>query len=132
MNDALLPRLRELTQRRRTIASRYLGSISNPLITIPPFPESSYSVYHLFPVLVSGDRDAFSEHLRLRSIESAVHYPLAISDQPALRYHPFLVQGDLALARHFTERELSLPIHPYLTEPKIERVVDACNSWRNS
>ena len=132
MNDALLPRLRELTRRRRTIASRYLGSISNPLITIPPIPESSSSVYHLFPVLVSDNRDALGEHLRLCGIESAVHYPLVISDQPALRHHPFLVEGDLALARHFAEHELSLPIHPYLTEREIERVVDACNSWRNS
>ena len=112
MNDALLPRVRELTRRRRTIASRYLGSISNPLITIPPIPESSSSVYHLFPVLVSDNRDALGEHLRLCGIESAVHYPLVISDQPALRHHPFLVKGDLALARHFAEHELSLPIHP--------------------
>jgi dTDP-3-amino-3,4,6-trideoxy-alpha-D-glucose transaminase len=58
-----------------------------------------------------------------------VHYPVLIPDQPALRGLEFEIAHPLATAMHFTTREVSLPIHPYLSDEDVERVIDACNAW---
>ena len=34
------------------------------------------------------------------------------------------------LAEAFARREVSLPIHPFLSEADVERVVASCNAWR--
>ncbi len=129
MTDALLPILEQTTARRREIALVYTESIAHPKLTIPPCPSASSSVYHLFPVLVAGDRQAFRAHLQASGIETVIHYPSIIPDQPALNDLPITVIGNLAMARKFAEQEVSLPIHPYLRDHEIERVITACNSW---
>ena len=130
--EALLPRLAEFTQRRRHIAAQYRENITSEALTIPEGPRGSDSVYHLFPILVRGDRDSFRAHLRTCGIESAVHYPMLIPDQPALGGCKIEVPHSLVTAMHFTNREVSLPIHPYLSHEDVERVIDACNTWNAS
>jgi dTDP-3-amino-3,4,6-trideoxy-alpha-D-glucose transaminase len=132
MADAVLPRLAGLTERRRAIAATFLNSISNSLVTIPPAPADSHSVYHLFPVLIAENREGFMTHLRERGVESGVHYPFVIPDQPAMKLHPFVIDGALPEARRFSRAEVSLPIHPYLSDSDVHQVVEACNSWTNS
>lgn len=130
--EALLPLLAASTQRRRDIASEYRKNITSKALTIPEPPPGSDSVYHLFPVLVHAGRESFQEHLKARGIESAVHYPILIPDQPALFGQKFEVPNPLVNAVQFTKREVSLPIHPYITDEDVERVIDACNTWHSS
>jgi dTDP-4-amino-4,6-dideoxygalactose transaminase len=130
--EALLPRLATFTQRRRHIARQYRENITSEALTIPEAPRGSDSVYHLFPVLVQDNRESFREHLRTRGIESAVHYPVLIPDQPALRGEKFEVANSLVNASRFANCEVSLPIHPYLTDEDVARVIDACNTWDRS
>jgi dTDP-4-amino-4,6-dideoxygalactose transaminase len=40
------------------------------------------------------------------------------------------VRGSLERAKAFATREVSLPIHPHLSDEMVDRVVDACNGWR--
>jgi dTDP-3-amino-3,4,6-trideoxy-alpha-D-glucose transaminase len=61
-----------------------------------------------------------------------VHYPILIPDQPALFGQKFEVPNPLVNAVQFTKREVSLPIHPYITDEDVERVIDACNTWHSS
>ena len=129
LRDALLPRLHEFTERRRAIASAYLGSIDNPLIIIPPIPPHSRSVYHLFPVLVDGEREQLRQHLLDHRIESGVHYPTLIPDQPAMKDQACTLVDELTKARRFANCELSLPMHAYLSDEEVMAVVEACNSW---
>jgi dTDP-3-amino-3,4,6-trideoxy-alpha-D-glucose transaminase len=102
------------------------------MLEIPPEPQCSHSVYHLFPVLVKGDRASFQEHLRASGIQSAVHYPVLIPDQPAMREQAYSIDGQLTNARLFAEKEVSLPIHPFMSDSDVERVVVACNNWERS
>lgn len=130
LHRAFLPRLGRWTERRRSAARAYRDGIRWGRIEPLPVPAGSEPVWHLFPVLVpAGRRDAFLEHLRGRGIEPAVHYPRTICDQPALREVPFVVRGTLDRARAFAAREVSLPIHPYLEDDEIRRVVEAVSSW---
>jgi dTDP-4-amino-4,6-dideoxygalactose transaminase len=130
--EALMPRLAEFTRRRREIASLYRQNIISGALTVPAPPQGSDSVYHLFPVLVPGNREGFQEHLRSRGIETGVHYPALIPSQAALRGREFEVANGLRNALRFANCEVSLPIHPYLSDCDVERVIDACNTWQMS
>lgn len=130
MRTAFLPRLRRYTERRREVATAYREGIRHAALGVPPVPAGSESVWHLFPVLVDGDREAFTEHLRRLGISSGLHYPVLIPDQQALEGVRFERGDPLARAQRFARGEVSLPIHPYLSDAHVERVVAACNSWR--
>lgn len=130
LSTALLPRLATWTERRRQVASTYCRRIANPALALPPALPGP--VWHLFPVLVKrGERAAFQAYLQDRGVSTGVHYPKLISEQSALlTYGNFEILAPLTRAQAFATREVSLPIHPYLTDPEIDAVVDACNSWR--
>jgi dTDP-4-amino-4,6-dideoxygalactose transaminase len=130
---AFLPRLAGWTERRRQIAQTYLAGIRHPQIRPLPAPANSRSVWHLFPTHVpAARRDALMAYLREAGIGSAVHYPRLIPDQGALAGATYHVLGDLRRAKDLAECELSLPIHPYLTDEEVGRVIDAVNAWPTS
>jgi dTDP-3-amino-3,4,6-trideoxy-alpha-D-glucose transaminase len=81
-------------------------------------------------VHVAAERKSgFMAHLKERGILSGEHYPLTISDQRALADVSFGVIGELTRAPEHCRTEVSLPIHPYLTDDEVAQVVDACNAW---
>jgi dTDP-3-amino-3,4,6-trideoxy-alpha-D-glucose transaminase len=131
LHDALMPLITKFTKRRKEIASRYCSEINNPLILIPPKPEGSESVWHLFPILIKGNRRLFQNYLTRESIAFGIHYPILIPDQKALNN---TVGGQLLTplrnALFFADQEISLPIHPYLTEQQIEQIIYTCNVWK--
>jgi dTDP-3-amino-3,4,6-trideoxy-alpha-D-glucose transaminase len=128
MRDAMLPRLAEWTARRRAIAARYRSEIANRRVELPPVPDGSESAWHLFPVLVD-DPDAFIRYLAGQGVAGARHYPGLIPDQAALRGARARVLGSLERSRRFAAREVSLPIHPFLDDEGVERVVAACRGF---
>lgn len=128
LRTAMLPRLAAWTARRREIARVYRASIDNPGLVVPGVPAGSDSVAHLFPVLAAR-RDDFLAHLAERRIQGSVHYPHLASNQAALRGVPFEISSSLTHAEAFAASEVSLPIHPFLSDADIARVIDACNSF---
>ena len=77
----LLPRLDGASPRARgrTIA-RALADVDT--VVVPPEADAGH-VYHLFPVR-SDARDAMQAHLTARGVETLIHYPVPIPQQPAL------------------------------------------------
>jgi dTDP-4-amino-4,6-dideoxygalactose transaminase len=130
LRSAFLPRLRRHTERRRAVARTYLQGIRNPALSTPPVPAGSESVWHLFPVLVERERDAFMQHLQRLGIGAGVHYPVLIPDQGALSGLPFERADALARAQRIACTEVSLPIHAYLSDADVQRVIGACNEWK--
>jgi dTDP-4-amino-4,6-dideoxygalactose transaminase len=53
---------------------------------------------------------------------------MAIPDQPAMCSGKFEDHG-CTVARNLCASEVSLPIHPYLTNEEVQHVIDACNGW---
>ena len=49
--------------------------------------------------------------------------------QTAMKSAAHQVIGECARARKIALGEVSLPIHPYLTEEEIGRVIEVCNRW---
>ncbi len=130
LRRVMLPRLDGWTERRRAVAREYLAGIRHPEVHCPGAPEGSDSCWHLFPALVSpGRKQAFLDHLKAAGVAAGEHYPIAIPDQPAMDRAAFEVTDDCSQARRVAASEVSLPIHPYLTEEEAASVINAVNSF---
>jgi dTDP-4-amino-4,6-dideoxygalactose transaminase len=126
-----LPKLAGWTVRRKRIAARYLACIHNPCVRPMAPPAWSDSAWHLFPVRVAPERKKeFISYLKQNDIASGEHYPTLIPDQIALRDIACERLDDCAAAQAIARSEVSLPIHPYLTDEEADRVIEVCNGWR--
>jgi dTDP-3-amino-3,4,6-trideoxy-alpha-D-glucose transaminase len=130
LRDACMPRLSRWIERRGEIADAYNSRIRNREIGLPGTPEGSRSSWHLFPIHVEPARRAeLMEHLKVSGVGAGIHYPTAIPDQPAMTSVKFEMADECALARQICASEVSLPIHPYLTDEEVDRVIDAVNAF---
>jgi dTDP-4-amino-4,6-dideoxygalactose transaminase len=121
---ARLPLLRGWTERRRALARRYreaLGGID--AVTVPPELDAGH-VYHLFPVR-SAARDDLQAHLRAAGVETLVHYPIPIPQQPALATEQ---PAECPVATRVCREVLSLPLYPSLSEAAVVEVAAALAS----
>jgi len=131
MHRAFLPRLSGWTRRRRAIAQRYLERIEHACVRCLGQPPRSDSAWHLFPVLVPAAHKArFVEHLKANGVAAGEHYPILIPDQRALAGVPYHVDGNCAVAMGISRSEVSLPIHPYLSDDEVDQVIRAVNLWK--
>ena len=120
--SAKLPHLDDWTAARRAIAARYDDALAATGIAAPVQAPGRRHVYHLY-VVETAARDAFRDALRSVGIETAVHYPRAIHQQPAYRE---LGEGrDLRTSERLASEVVSLPIYPELTDAEIEAVTEA-------
>jgi dTDP-4-amino-4,6-dideoxygalactose transaminase len=131
LNQAMLPRLATWLQRRVEVAAQYVSGIQNERVTVVTPVDGSSSSWHLFPLRVrNGLRDALISHLKAQNIQSGIHYPMIIPDQVAMAQCPqYRQEGILGMARAFASEEVSLPIHPFLSDAEVNRVILAVNSW---
>jgi dTDP-4-amino-4,6-dideoxygalactose transaminase len=113
-----LPHLERWTRARRRVAARYRASLG-PLLDWSG-GEPAAEVHHLFPILVE-DRDQLAAALESQGIASGVHYRHAMTTTVAFAGFG----GDCPVAEERARRQLSLPLHPHLSENDIHRVVDA-------
>jgi dTDP-3-amino-3,4,6-trideoxy-alpha-D-glucose transaminase len=120
---ARLPRLPAMTDRRRAIARRYRERLS-PVVT-PLAERDAGHAYHLFPVR-SSSRDALRAHLLAAGVETLIHYPVALPDQPAFRA---FAPAPCPVASRAAGELLSLPLYPALTDAQIDHVIDAVNAF---
>lgn len=132
MTACFLPTLAQSIRRRQEIAAQYRTQITNPELTLPQAPAGSDATYHLFPVFVHGEQAKFQEYLKSKGIESGIHYPIAIPDQEAMTTSPYTALDELKKARYIVKHEVSIPVHPYLKDEEVQRVIEACNQWGNT
>ena len=134
LRTALLPRLAEWSETRKQIAAYYQKYISSSHIKLLPTPEGTESSWHLFPIEVISHRENLMNYLRNSNISSGIHYPGLIPDQPIFNtessQYRFEIKTELTRAHRFTRTQLSLPIHPFLKEEEIRKIVNVCNSWK--
>ena len=117
---ARLPLLPQWTATRRGLAQRYRASLQHSGIAIPPLCDDGH-VYHLFPVR-SPARDALQSTLRAAGIETLIHYPVPIPEQPALASER---PAKCPVAAQVCAEILSLPLYPSLSPDAVDRVAAA-------
>ena len=109
---------------RQQIALRYIREINNPLLRLPSEEYAKNSVHHIFPVLCE-QRDRLQEYLREHGVETIIHYPIPPHQQPCYAAWNTL---QLPVTEQIHQQELSIPLHPLLTEEEITYIIDLLNS----
>jgi UDP-2-acetamido-2-deoxy-ribo-hexuluronate aminotransferase len=117
---------REEVELRDRIGARYSelfkDAVSDKVVT--PFIETyNKSVYAQYTIQVA-DRDKLQKALQDKGVPTAVHYPVPLNLQPAFAgvNRP---EGSFPVAEAVAQKVMSLPMHPYLEEDVMERIVQA-------
>lgn len=124
-----LPRLDEDNRRRQHIAEIFAQLIHNPAVTLPYEGRTAESIFHIYP-LRCPTRHALQRHLERRGVETLIHYPLSLSQQPAFAALSAQQHPHTPVSQAWAAEELSLPIHPLLTDDEAKRICEAVNSFK--
>jgi dTDP-3-amino-3,4,6-trideoxy-alpha-D-glucose transaminase len=123
-----LPSLESMNRRRQAIAARYAEALGDiPELILPRVADGASSVFHLLVVL-HPRRDDLQRFLGGRGIETLIHYPIPVHLQPAYADLGY-ARGDFPVSEAAAERLLSLPLHPWLSDEQVDRVVAAVRSF---
>jgi len=134
---AQLRKLDELNRRRRENARLLTEGLKNTGLILPREKPGYYHVYHQYVVRVEPEkvgvtRDDLSSRLRSKGVETAVHYPLALPDQPLFRAMGYPPADTICPNAAKAAREvLSLPVHPLLSREDIEYIIEAVKEALN-
>ena len=137
--DVKLRHLDEDLKARQVIANYYYDHINNPLITLPKRLPDSENVYHLFPILVKGERleargdrrDKLQKYLAENGVGTVIHYPIAPHKQECYANEVWNTpQVYLPITEMLADCELSLPISPTMTLEEAGKVVQLVNDWK--
>lgn len=125
-----LPMIEKYSQRRKEIWDEYNCAFSELPVIIPkPEEEGTRHALHLYTLLIDKEkthisRDEFLNALHKENIGTGVHYI-------ALHLHPYYKetygykQGDFPNAEFVSDRTVSLPLSPKLTDSDVKDVINA-------
>ena len=112
---------------RQQIASKYDEALSLLGITVPKTAEGNNHTYHQYTIAVDG-RDGLLEHLNNKGIAARVYYPVPLHLQPCYKYLEYAI-GSFPISESLSEKVISLPVYPELTDEKIEYVIDTIKKY---
>jgi dTDP-4-amino-4,6-dideoxygalactose transaminase len=118
-----LRKLDEWNARRRSVAARYREAFADLPIGLQA--GNGLSNYHLF-VITTPRRDHLRAHLEELKIPSSVHYPIPLPRQKAFaEFSPARCPN----ADQLCSRVLSIPMHAFLTDGEVDRVIEGVRSF---
>ncbi len=114
--------LDEWNQRRLEIALQYLDQLDGiPDLVLPTVADGCDTVWHLF-ALRHPQRDWLARQLAQEEIGTMIHYPVPPHLSEAYRDAGY-GHGSFPIAERMAADELSLPLHPHLTEEQVEEII---------
>jgi dTDP-4-amino-4,6-dideoxygalactose transaminase len=116
-----LSRLDQEIATRRRIAGYYDDALADKVKT-PTVRDRGTHAYHLY-VIRTDRREALAAKLKAAGIGTGIHYPVPIHLQKAYQGRLALAPSGLAETECAAREVLSLPMHPFLSQADIERVV---------
>lgn len=123
---AQLHKLTCFNERRKAIAARYSREITNPAFVKPVCLTGFEHVYHQYTLRVDN-RSSLIKFLETQGIGYGIHYPAAIPDQPLYQQREIL--GSFRNAREASEKVVSIPVHPGLTEQEVDYIVSSLQKY---
>jgi len=109
---------------RRALAALYDAAFAGSPLVPPSQDPRAPSVYHQYVIQTSG-RDALRGRLREAGVQTLIHYPEAIHQQPAYQERlPAVVP--LQHTETAVRRVISLPMYPELALASIRLVCETC------
>ena len=109
---------------RARIAERYRKALGNT-VEMQHVPVGHENAWGLFTIMVDN-REAVMKKLQDMGVPSSIYYFKALHQHAAFAKNA--PQGGLPVCERLAKRVLSLPMHPYLTDAEIDRVVAAVKS----
>jgi dTDP-4-amino-4,6-dideoxygalactose transaminase len=126
-----LKQLGGFIRRRTELALRYQKLLAGwPQWSLPQAPSYAHlHAWHLYTPLINPEaagmnRDAFMQGMKERNIGTGLHYR-AVHLYPYYREHFGFKRGDFPVAETVSDRIVSLPLFPLMTDADQDRVIAA-------
>lgn len=116
-----LKHIDEYNQGRKRVAQTYNRLLQASNIETPIIPQDHDHVFHQYTVL-ADNRDEIKEHVLSKQIASAIYYPIPLHQQKAFADAP---KVSLPVTEDISQRCVSFPIFPEMTEQQVEAVCQA-------
>ncbi len=116
-----LSRLNQYNYRRKKIALRYFKNFSNhKYVKTPTLLSYSNHTYHQFVIKVpKNSRNKLIDYCKKKKILLGIHYPIPLHNQKAFNKSKI----KLSNVEKVSKEIISLPIFPYLSERKQNKVI---------
>lgn len=122
-----LKKLNKIIFKRRYNALQYLQNIKNSKINMIFEKKHQFNTYHTF-VIQTEHRNDLKLYLEKNNVETAIHYPIPIHMQPiASKY--VINKKNLKITEDQSKKILSLPIHQYLSNKEIKKIISLINNF---
>jgi dTDP-4-amino-4,6-dideoxygalactose transaminase len=124
-----LSKLEKNNQRRREIAEKYVELLKDTEhISIPFSNYEGKPSFHIFPILLSEgiNRYDFIQELRESGIQTSIHYP-PIHLFTYYRERFGYKEGILPKTEYVGKHEVTLPLHPLMTDTDVEYIANKIN-----
>lgn len=118
-----MPYLEQWNAARQSHAEAYNEQLRGIVEAVPVVKPWATHVYCYYVIRVP-DRDAFRKAMEQEGIGTTIHYPIPIHLQRAAAHYGY-AHGSLPHTESLTERIVSLPMYPEMTEEQRQAVVDA-------
>lgn len=117
------------TERKNKVAVAYTAGLNN-IVKTPSIPEGYVSAWAQYSILLTNkdQRNKLQAYLKEKNIPSIIYYPCPMPLQGAYRYLGY-TESDFPVTQDVCNRVLSLPMHAYLNNDQIDRVVQAMQSF---
>ncbi len=113
---------------RLLIATKYNKELSklSKHIKLQPLENNEIHCFHLYVIMLNSKsiRDKLKIFLYKNQIETGIHYPIPIHRQPGYSNLVKIRSGRLKNTEEFSNRILSLPMHPWLKNKEINLIVE--------
>lgn len=117
-----LPHLDDWNRRRRYLAGKYDERFAGTVVRAPSQAADALHAYHLYVVEVN-DRPRVQQQLREEGIPTAVYYPQPLHLSAPLKKYGYRA-GDFPVSEAASERTLSIPFYPEMTEEQLNTVAE--------
>jgi dTDP-4-amino-4,6-dideoxygalactose transaminase len=122
-----LPHLEAWTEARIRIAHQYDDALKGLELITPFCAPNVRHVYNQYSIRTPR-RDALAEFLKSKGVGHAIHYPLALHQQPAFRH--FVPEGSRFPVAEAVSREIiSLPMYPEMPRAEIDFITSALHEF---
>ncbi len=123
-----LPVFKDEIALRNQVAKRYNDGLKD-FVKVPTVPEGYISIWAQYSVLANDKyyRSKLQNRLKASEIPSAIYYPIPLHLQTAFKELGYK-KGDFPVSEDTSERIFSLPMHPYMKDEDIKKVIDVIGS----
>jgi dTDP-4-amino-4,6-dideoxygalactose transaminase len=108
-------------ERRRELADIYRERLAGAPLRVPVEANDARHVYHLFIIEVE-ERERFQQQLKEQGIPTAIYYPQPLHLNEPLKHLGYKL-GDFPISERASERTISIPFYPEISEQQIDRVI---------